>query len=254
MSCCQNMNQTVLMNLDVCIICSLAQTWPCLSEWTGLTAVMLMKKEHSLQPFYSSEINCDVLATAVTGNRNILGQITLFPPPFPPLSLCVFLRIILSSSFPGCIRFLCASLLSVLLLVCQMMYSRCSSSTAIVGPWRILNNTLSRSLCSLSFSLPNACTGSSVGSMSGCTVVDVAVFEVCSWDQSVALLNNPLTRPSIFTSLSPFLFFSISLSASSPQQDCSISHLLESSPARAVLPVTMINCFLPNAEHRISLA
>lgn len=130
---------------------------------------------------------------------------------FPPLSLCVFLCIILSSSFPVCIRFLCASLLSVLLLVCQMMYSRCSSSTAIVGPWRILNNTLSRSLCSLTFSLPNACTGSSVGSMSGCTVVDVAVFEVCSWDQSVALLNNPLTRPSIFTSLSPFLFFHFTL-------------------------------------------
>lgn len=130
---------------------------------------------------------------------------------FPPLSLCVFLRIILSSSFPVCIRFLCASLLSVLLLVCQMMYSRCSSSTAIVGPWRILNNSLSRSLCSLTFSLPNAYTGSSVGSMSGCTVVDVAVFEVCSWDQSVALLNNPLTRPSIFTSLSLLSFFSISL-------------------------------------------
>lgn len=117
------------------------------------------------------------------------------------------------------------------------MYSRCSSSVALVGPWRILN-----SLFSLFLSQSQSMVCGPV-----CVGVDVAVFEVCSRDQTVSLLNNPLTQPSIFASLSLFVF-------ASPQQGCTISHLLESSPAHSVLSVTMINCFLPNGEQRKSLA
>lgn len=165
--------------------------------------------------------------------------------------LCIFPSVSLSSFLPlsGLILSPCASLLSVLLPVCQMMYSRCSSSMALVGPWRILK--LSPSSPFLSPSQTHK--GWSVGSGSVCVAVDVAVFEVCSWDQTVALLNNPLTQPSIFTSLSLFFFFSFCFPAS-PQQGCSISHLLESSPAHRVLLVTMMNCFLPNGEQRKSLA
>lgn len=119
--------------------------------------------------------------------------------------LCIFPSVSLSSFLPlsGLILSPRASLLSVLLPVCQMMYSRCSSSMALVGPWRILK--LSPSSPFLSPSQTHK--GWSVGSGSVCVAVDVAVFEVCSWDQTVALLNNPLTQPSIFTSLSLFFFF-----------------------------------------------
>lgn len=59
-----------------------------------------------------------------------------------------------------------------------------------------------------------------------CVGVDVAVFEVRSRDQTVALLNNPLTRASISASLS--LLF--------PQRSHAISHLAESMPCPQCSP------------------
>lgn len=125
-----------------------------------------------------------------------LARLHSFFPLF--LSLCPCLSIIFLLDLSGLILFLCLHL-SLLLLVCQMMYSRYGSSVTLVGPWRILKPSLSlSSFCFVFHKRTQNCLWIPCLFVAG----DVTVFAVCSWDQTVALLNNPLTQPSIFTFLS----------------------------------------------------
>jgi len=80
----------VMMKLDMCIICSHTDGLSSVSH-NGLVwwLASVMKYEHSLKPFYFSEINCNVLDIAITGNKTLPGYISLFLLFFiPSFSLC----------------------------------------------------------------------------------------------------------------------------------------------------------------------
>lgn len=119
--------------------------------------------------------------------KHLLLYLNLCPvPPGPDfllLPLCTSVFYLFSVSLP--FHF-------VMLLICQMIYCTSSLSKAFVGPLRILEVSpppvcpIQTQICGLHLS----------------TAMDIALFEVWSWNQSAALLNNPLTQPSIATSVS----------------------------------------------------
>lgn len=124
MSCCQSVNQRWWI-----VTCASSARLHRLSRSDGCRSLR----------FWPPLFLC-VLAAALLATETSLARLLL-----PPLILFFFYS--LSLCFPpshpfflGVFSFSAPPLLSVLLLVCQMMYSRCSSSMAIVGPWRILKH------------------------------------------------------------------------------------------------------------------